>query len=106
MLVGCVLADYTPGTADERLGRLDALTAAQLERAVLLDLGRPAESARASRRFAAAAHRAHDPEFALLDTGGRVGLCLLRGESEEARILPRRPRRVVALASPRLPRWT
>ncbi|MFI5956751.1 BTAD domain-containing putative transcriptional regulator [Cryptosporangium sp. NPDC051539] len=111
-LVASILAAWTPDTAPDRLGQVEELlglcahdagleaTAAHLHRCVLLELGRPGESARASRRFTAIAARTRDPDLELLDTWWRTGLQLLRGESHAARATAVSAAGAVALTSP------
>ncbi|MEV0132199.1 BTAD domain-containing putative transcriptional regulator [Dactylosporangium sp. NPDC050688] len=111
-LVAALLATWTPDTAPQRLTRVEELlgfcahdpgleaTAAHLHRCVLLELGRVAESARASRRFTAVAQRTADPDLALLDTWWDAGLHLLRGESAQAQALAEAAAGAAALASP------
>jgi hypothetical protein len=111
-LVASLLAAWTPDTAPRRLEQVEELlvlsthdpgleaTATHLHRCVLLELGRLAESARASRRFTAIAQRTHDPDLALLDTMWEAGARLLRGESAQARALAESAAGAAALASP------
>lgn len=111
-LVASILSTWTPDTAAARSGQVDDLlrvcghdpgleaTAAHLQRCVLLELGRVAESNRAARRFTAIAQRTRDPDLALLDTWWEAGLRLLRGESEQALTLAESAAGAAALASP------
>ncbi len=111
-LVASVLANWSPETAADRLARVQELlplcahdpgleaTALHLHRCVLLELGRTAESARASRRFTEVVRRTGDPDLALLDSWWDIGLRLMRGENDEARALAASAAGTAALASP------
>lgn len=111
-LVADALARWTPDAAPRRLEQVEELvaiaarvpgleaTAAHLQRCVLLELGLLADSAAASRRFAAIAERTRDPDLALLDVWWRAGLELARGRSDEAFALAEQAAAIAAAASP------
>jgi hypothetical protein len=111
-LIALILANWSPETAADRLAQVEELlplcahdpglqaTATHLHRCVLLELGRMADSARASRRFTELAHRTKDPDLALLDTWWEVGQRLLQGDADQARALAASATATAALASP------